>query len=31
MTQHILGQSKTYANGGRSVLGIDPGGIAFSA
>jgi indole-3-acetate monooxygenase len=29
MRQHILGQSKTYANCGRSLLGVDPGGIAF--
>jgi indole-3-acetate monooxygenase len=29
MTQHILAQNKTYANCGRSVLGLDPGGIAF--
>jgi alkylation response protein AidB-like acyl-CoA dehydrogenase len=29
MTQHILGQSKNYANCGRSLLGLEPGGIAF--
>jgi alkylation response protein AidB-like acyl-CoA dehydrogenase len=29
MTQHILAQPKTYANCGRSVLGLEPGGIAF--
>lgn len=29
VAQHILGQTKTYANCGRSLLGLDPGGIAF--
>lgn len=29
MAQHILRQTKTYANCGRSLLGLDPGGIAF--
>jgi indole-3-acetate monooxygenase len=29
MAQHILCQTKTYANCGRSLLGLDPGGIAF--
>jgi alkylation response protein AidB-like acyl-CoA dehydrogenase len=29
LAQHILGQTKTYANCGRSLLGLDPGGIAF--
>jgi hypothetical protein len=29
MAQHILGQTKTYANCGRTLLGLEPGGIAF--
>jgi indole-3-acetate monooxygenase len=29
VAQHVLGQTKTYANCGRSLLGLDPGGIAF--
>ena len=29
MAQHILCQTKTYANCGRSLLGLEPGGIAF--
>ncbi len=29
LSQHVLAQSKTYANCGRSLLGLDPGGIAF--
>jgi hypothetical protein len=29
LAQHILGQTKTYANCGRSLLGLEPGGIAF--
>jgi alkylation response protein AidB-like acyl-CoA dehydrogenase len=29
MAQHILGQTKTYANCGRGLLGVEPGGIAF--
>jgi alkylation response protein AidB-like acyl-CoA dehydrogenase len=27
--QHVLAQTKTYANCGRSLLGLAPGGIAF--
>jgi alkylation response protein AidB-like acyl-CoA dehydrogenase len=30
MSQHILCQTKTYANCGRSLLGLEPGGIAFT-
>ena len=29
VAQHVLGQTKTYANCGRSLLGLEPGGIAF--
>jgi alkylation response protein AidB-like acyl-CoA dehydrogenase len=30
MSQHMLSQTKTYVNCGRSLLGLDPGGLAFS-
>ena len=30
MGQHIIAQTKTYANAGRSLLGLEPGGLAFS-
>jgi hypothetical protein len=30
MAQHVLVQTKTYDNCGRSLLGLDPGGLAFS-
>jgi alkylation response protein AidB-like acyl-CoA dehydrogenase len=29
LNQHVLTQTKTYANCGRSLLGLDPGGFAF--
>jgi alkylation response protein AidB-like acyl-CoA dehydrogenase len=29
LNQHVVTQTKTYANCGRSLLGLDPGGIAF--
>jgi alkylation response protein AidB-like acyl-CoA dehydrogenase len=29
LNQHVITQTKTYANCGRSRLGLDPGGIAF--
>jgi hypothetical protein len=29
VAQHVLGQTKTYANCARSLLGLEPGGIAF--
>jgi alkylation response protein AidB-like acyl-CoA dehydrogenase len=29
MGQHIIAQTKTYANAGRSLLGLEPGGLAF--